>query len=138
MYVPVLQHELQVLVSTQGIPANQELLWNNPLPNSILFMWRGSNSDPLKKLNEFTTSEFVWTPVERNWNVLGRKNLFFWYKIAYKKFLGFFFRKKGSVTFEPLSLSNFMQRIGKILRVVFKKNDSSINQLIIIITGTIL
>ena len=34
-------------------------------------------------------------------------------------------------------LSNFMQRIRKILRVVFEKNDSLINQSIIL-TGTIL
>ena len=31
MYVPVLQHELQDF-GGHSIPANQELLWNNPLP----------------------------------------------------------------------------------------------------------
>ena len=51
---------------------------------------------------------------------------YFWYRIAYKK-IGIFFRKKGSVTFLPFSLSNFMQGIGKILRAVFEKKGSAIN-----------
>ena len=34
-----------------------------------------------------------------------------------------FFGKSGSVTFEPLSLSNFMQKIGKIVRAVTEEID---------------
>ena len=43
-------------------------------------------------------SSTFWAKMSQNgWVVfeLGRKNLFFWYKIAYKKKLGFFFEKRA-------------------------------------------
>ena len=41
---------------------------------------------------------------------------------------GVFFGKSGSVTFFPLSTSNTVQKIRKIVRAVFEKNRQLINQ----------
>ena len=72
--------------------------------------------------NSIIYNEWLMVVIEKVVKKRKVKKPIFWYKIDFKK-IGIFFEKSGFVTFETLSLSNFMQRIGKILRAVFEKND---------------
>ena len=59
----------------------------------------------------------IWLVSKKN-----TKNHIFWHFSLFFTKTRFFYKNSGSVTFELLSISNFMWSFKKILRVLFKKN----------------